>query len=545
MNDEFDVLESQQPVFDIKAFLFRALRYWWLFIVCICVGLFIIHQQNIRKQQSYTLATQVSVEDDTNPLFTSNTSLTFNWGGVSGKVNTIKTSLRSRSLHEKVVDSLQFYINYLKQSRFRKDDIYKAAPFRFIQTPNSYQVLDMPIKITFIDDAHFELSFDFTSNIIATQNFDDKKTKPVDVHIGAVVKRYKIGEPIALPYLNGVFVLDTERTIKDAKDYYIQFSDFNTVVASYKGRINVNNQKGSAILNLSMTDYNKGKIVDYLNKTVEVLSADQLARKNQFVTNTINFIDGQLNRVKNELSVNSDSINNYRSKNKIYNLDEESTTINTKLSTLEIEKDGINRKLAYYASLKNYLETSNSFTELPAPSIAGVDDGNILSNISKINGLSVQKANYEKSVRSDASIFSDLNQRIESLKRVLLENISSATNGLRREFNAVNNRIAVATSKIRKLPKAQQNLLGIQRQYALSEQTYNVFLAKRGEADIIKSSSVSDILVIDPAKDTGKGANDLKLSSRYMLAIFGGVIPPLLLAFLITFSIISFIVQRS
>ena len=140
MNDEFDVLESQQPAFDIKAFLFRALRYWWLFVLCICIGLFIIHQQNIRKQYSYTLGTQISVEDETNPLFTSNTSLTFNWGGVSGKVNTIKTSLKSRSIHEKVVDSLQFYMNYLKQSRFRKDDIYKAAPFRFQLTPNNYQL---------------------------------------------------------------------------------------------------------------------------------------------------------------------------------------------------------------------------------------------------------------------------------------------------------------------------------------------------------------------------------------------------------------------
>jgi len=84
MNDEFDDLESQQPAFDIRALLSKALHYWWLFIICICIGLFIIYQQNIRKQYSYTLATQVSVEDETNPLFTSNTSLTFNWGGVSG-----------------------------------------------------------------------------------------------------------------------------------------------------------------------------------------------------------------------------------------------------------------------------------------------------------------------------------------------------------------------------------------------------------------------------------------------------------------------------
>jgi hypothetical protein len=88
---------------------------------------------------------------------------------------------------------------------------------------------------------------------------------------------------------------------------------------------------------------------------------------------------------------------------------------------------------------------------------------------------------------------------------------------------------------MRKLPKAQQQLFDIKRQYSLSEKTYNVFLAKKGEADIIKSASVSDILIIDPAKDTGATPIDLKLSSRYMFAILGGILPVLLLAFLITF----------
>jgi len=172
---------------------------------------------------------------------------------------------------------------------------------------------------------------------------------------------------------------------------------------------------------------------------------------------------------------------------------------------------------------------------VPAPSVAGIDDPNILSNISKLNEFSVQKSKYGTTVRKDATIFADLNRQIEGLKTVLLENISSAKNELNRELRTTNSKIATEDTKIRKLPKAQQKLFDIQRQYALSEQTYNVFLSKRGEADIIKSASVSDILVIDPAKDTGATPIDLKLSSRYLFAFIGGLLPPLLLAFLLTF----------
>ena len=181
------------------------------------------------------------------------------------------------------------------------------------------------------------------------------------------------------------------------------------------------------------------------------------------------------------------------------------------------------------------MKTSNSFTDVPAPSVAGIDDSNILANIGKINDLSVQKSKYGATVRKDATIFADLNRQIEGLKTVLIENISSAKNELKRELQSANSKIAIEDAKIRKLPKAQQMLFDIQRQYSLSEQTYNVFLAKRGEADIIKSASVSDILVIDLAKDTGAIPIDLKLSSRYLFAIIGGLLPPLLLAFLLTF----------
>ena len=163
-------------------------------------------------------------------------------------------------------------------------------------------------------------------------------------------------------------------------------------------------------------------------------------------------------------------------------MNEEAVAVNNKLSNYEIEKDNINRKLAYYTSLETYLKTSNSFTDVPAPSVAGIDDSNILANISKINDLSVQKSKYGATVRKDATIFSDLNRQIEGLKTVLIENISSAKNELKRELLSANNKIAIEDAKIRKLPRAQQKLFDIQRQYSLSEQTYNVFLAKRGES---------------------------------------------------------------
>lgn len=534
MSDEFENIDSA-PAFDIKAFLLKALSYWKLFLICVGIGLFIVYQQNIRKQQSYKLSTKISLQEDKNPLFSSNTSLTFNYGGISGKVQTIINTLQSRSLHEQIVDNLQFYVTYLKQSRFRKDDIYKNAPFRFVVDTTQYQVLNTPVKVTFKENNLFDLEFNFESNVVSAQKYANQAVKTLDVPLGVYKTTHAIGDVIDLPYFKGRIVLAEDRTVKLGDSYFLNLLDFDAVVANYRLRLNINNPRSSSIINLSMVDNNTRKIEDYLNETVRVLTKEQLRRKNQFVTNTINFIDGQLSRVKDSLEGNSKALNTYRSKIGVFNLDQESELITQKLSDLELQQDDINRKKAYYTSLRSYLETSTSFTELPAPSVAGIDDANILSNISKINTLSVQKAKYETTVQPGASIFEELNLQIDGLKQVLLENIKSSVSGLDRELNVVKNKIYKEQSQFNRLPKDQQNLVDIQRQYLLNEKTYNLFLSKRGEADIIKAATVSDIIWIDSAKSTGARPIDLKLSSRYIFAIFGGLLPPLLLALLVTF----------
>jgi len=221
MEDEFDVSESQsqQPSFDVKAFLFRVLSYWYLFVLFIGIGVFIVYQKNIRTQQSYRLNTQISIEEESNPLFTSNTSLTFNWGGVSGKVRTMITSLKSRSIHEKVVENLGYYISYLKETRFRKDDIYTDAPFRIDLTTNTAQVLNVPMKITFLEGDAFELLVNFETELVKTQNFSNYKRGNLDVSLGEFKHVFKIGDSIDLPYLNGVISLHEDRAVNPNDQY--------------------------------------------------------------------------------------------------------------------------------------------------------------------------------------------------------------------------------------------------------------------------------------------------------------------------------------
>ena len=99
-----------------------------------------------------------------------------------------------------------------------------------------------------------------------------------------------------------------------------------------------------------------------------------------------------------------------------------------------------------------------------------------------------------------------------------MENIRSSKSLKGEELKTINRDIGRYEGEIRKLPKEQQGLLKIERRYNLSEATYNLFLAKRSEAGLVKAANVSDVVIIDSAKDTGDGKIGPNTQLNYVMA---------------------------
>src|SRR5690606_8644157 len=117
---------------------------------------------------------------------------------------------------------------------------------------------------------------------------------------------------------------------------------------------------------------------------------------------------------------------------------------------------------------------------------------------------------------------------MESRKLVLLENISSAKAALEYDLDLVNSKIGGVESSIKKLPFEKQDQMEIARKYNLEQEFLGIFLSKRSEAEIMKAANQSDVHFIDTAKDVGKGLVGPKTGINYVLAIFLGILLPVL-----------------
>ena len=530
---DFSIFETQSG-FDFKGFLIKIGSYWRWFLLSLLITFTIAYQVNIRKEKIYEMETLISVKEETNPLFTSTTSLVFNWGGASDQVQTISTTLQSRSHNELVVDKLQYYIGYLAQGKYNIVDAYGAVPFYVAIDKSKGQIAGPLISIKFLSENVYEMRIPFASNSVSTITYSDNSYGTTSVVIGDFVKRYKVGEQVSLPFLNWKLQIKDNPGFYKGNEYFVQFNDFDGTVSAYKG-INVkSDDKGGSIITLGMQGTNKARMVEYLNSTVKMLIKRQLDGKNQFATNTIAFIDSTLIAMETQLKETTNELKSFRKDKNIYDIEDGGAKFSGQILEFDVKKDELTRKMAYYNSLKSYLKSSVDYSKLPAPSVAGIDDPNIVVNVSKLITLSAQRSEMAYAVKSD-KIFKDFDNQMEAIKKVLLENIATAKSSLDYDLAMVNSKINQTEGTIKQLPEDQQELIKIKRKYDLSDNIYSTFLQKRSEADIVKAANLSDIHFIDPAKDIGGGLIGPKTSVNYVLALFLGILIPLLFVFGIFF----------
>ena len=518
--------------FDFQGFLFKVLHYWKLIILCIGAGMVIAYFINVRKQNVYRLNALVSVESDQNPFFTANTSISFNWGGVSDKLGKVMTTLATRSHNELVVDSLQFYMQYYMQGKYRLIDIYTASPFVVRIDKFKGQALGKAIEIKEIDASSYQISHDFTGSNITCQRYSDKTILNTQMPIGEFKQTFNYGEQVSLPFFNGIITKRQNVSFKSEDQYFVRFSNFDNIVQGYKNSVAVSFFRGSStVLSLAQTGTNKAKIVDYLNTTAAILSETELRSKNLYATNTIAFIDSSLQTVNGNLKDVNNEMNEFRKSNKVFDVSDEISTISSRLREYETRKEGERNKITYLNTLENYLQNKLDYTKIAAPTSVGIEEGGLLGSIGKITELAIRRQNQEKTAREGSLLIKQIDSQIDAEKNVAFELVNATRRTINLQLGEINGKIGELEAELSSLPEEQQEFLKIQRKLDINQDSYNLYVTKRSEAAIVKAANVSDISMIDAAKDIGYGPIGPNRSLNYMMALMVGFFAPMLIIF--------------
>lgn len=518
---------DDQVNFDFKLLLLKLISHWKWFLATLLVAFFVAYYINVRKQNIYELDDYVTIKEESNPFFTSNMSLVFNWGGVSDKVNLIVTTFKSRSHNEKVVNRLKSYIKYKKQGQYYLIDLYRNKPFVFKMDTSKKQLINTKIGVQILNDQQYKLTLN--PNRKKQQVYDYVHKQTVDQKIDHYSHIFNFGDSISLPFLSGQIIRNTKVPYQKDLKYYLELKNYNATVSSFKDKLVVKpKNKNSSILILKLRGANKAEIADYLNTTTFLLQKQILNDKNRFALNTIKFIDSTLQHLQTDLSQAASELKNFISNKTVLNLDDPTTKLFEQISSLDQTKSATSLKKLYYEQLLTYLNNKQNYEQLPAPTVVGIEDPTIVEKVGKITQLAIQRNNELTHFQAGAPVIKRLDLEIESLRQSLLQTVHSALGTLNQELALVNKKIHKIEGQINKLPQEKQILLGLKRKYDLKQEIYNTLLQKRNEAGIVKASNVSDLKIIDKAKDVGQAPVAPNRKINYLIALIVGLLLPAL-----------------
>ena len=533
MEEEFDV-QSSGGFFDFKGFLFRLLSFWWLFVISLAIAFSIAHYINVRKVPIYRETSMISIKDDQNQMFGGNTSLVFNWGGTTDKVQTSIIMLKSRTHAERVVQYLQYYINYQKQGKYTIEDVYGYTPFKLKLNDSFPQLYGKRITVVDQGDGSMRLTIPFSGGNAALFNYNTLKPSTIPAPATDFDQVFKLGDTIDTPFLKGQLIA-TDVYPTAGQEYFVSMGNFDGTAGRYRGMGVTQTPRGSSTLELSLVGTNKRRLIDYLNASIEVRTEEQLRQKNLFATKTIRYIDSSLKSSNVDLDKALNDLNSFQNKNSAITLSGGAEQISEELQAIDNEKDDLARQLVYYKQLEEYLRTRTDYTNVPAPSVTLISEGSITAGVSSIIQLALQRSNLAYTAKEGNPAFRDLDRRIDAEKAVLFENIRSSKSQINSQISSLNREIGQAERKLRQFPKEEQELAEIQRRFTISQEAYNLYTAKRSEAEIIKASNVSDILFIDKAKDVGRGPIGPNTQLNKVMAATFGIVIPLALVLIIFF----------
>lgn len=532
---------------DFRKLIFKFLKYKWIILTCIIVALFIAYIHNKFSPNIYQNSTQILIDiDETNSYRAANER--FQSMNISNETSNLENELgkmRSFPVVKNTLTQLNLEVSYhTQESPFNlkllqnipynvTSELYKDAPFRV----NFYRSHDQPINTKFyikmLTDSTFRLRTQ--AEDVRIFNYIDNKTK-TQVKKLRIDEVFTFGEEIETPYYK-FYITPTDSIASinnESENMYFMFHHTDYLTLYYLNNLSIEpTSPTSSLINISITGNNYRKITDFLNHLAQVYINKDLEEKNREAISTIEFIESQISDVASSLSYTGSTLEQFRAKHRIVDLDFQGQMMYESLSRLESEKASMITQKRYYQQIKDYIE-NNQVSELIVPSGMNVNDPILNNLITRL--LEVNEERRTDAVLAQKNVYrEELDKNFNNLKISILENVNTSLKNIDISLEDIEYRINKISSDLSTLPSTELKLQAIQRSFELNDEIYTYLLTKRAEAQITQASTFPSYSIVDPARYLDYSIISPRKRVNYLLALILGLALPVSSILLIDF----------
>ncbi len=465
--------------FNFEAVFKKCLSNWYWFALSLFIAIATANFMLRFKNTIYQVSGTILIEDETNKPVPEQALLP---GTPLVSRNTLENELqllKSRTLMERVVDSLGIDVTYHVERKFKVVELYKQSP----------------IKLTYVDRIQ-----DFYGKSLRIKPIDDARFGVIRNEGDTLQYNYNV------PFLyDGItFSFDRVREVPLTKEnILVRFSYPRHVAAYYSDKLAVRKRSMSNILDITLRDPVPEKAIDIVNTLVKVYNKISLEQKKMAASSSLEFIEKRLETVTNELFQIESQEENFR----ISNVLPSSTS-----ASAERFMDRINNTDEALVELRfqrNSLTNLESFLRQPAnryesisisPSVAGEA---LSSLIASYNDLLIQRERLLLSSTASHPQVQNLEKRLESLKSDILNGIQVAKVELEERQKEILADVAPIKEQVQQIPRSERILDQIDRRGQVKEEVY-LYLQKLWEEKAIElATQVESARVLDAPINSG------------------------------------------
>jgi capsular exopolysaccharide synthesis family protein len=386
--------------------------------------------------------------------------------------------LRSSSLMEEVVKSLDIYASIYNKGKVRTEELYGTnSPVKFIAFEKD--------SINGGGKYFFKVNWENNSIDISGQTIPFNGTLTIAGTKYMVIANDKYNKHVT------------------GKNYYAVFNTVSGAAGELIGSLNANaTSNTSTVIDVKLETTAPDKGIDILNRLFQVYNAAAIDDKNIIAAKTLQFIDERLMKVTGQLDTVEKNIADYKTREGVYNLGSQADLYMSNVKELDKQSSQLEVQLGVLDDISAYV---NQKGKKPGtvPSLLLVQDptlSGLLENLYQ-SEFTLDKLRSTTGEKSDAVILAD--QSVNRIRNDIKENIGNIRNNLLSVKSNINSRIGQNSGLLSSIPFKERGLLDISRQQAIKSNIVNYLLQKREETALSSASTSADLRVLENAWASG------------------------------------------
>ena len=496
----FDQKTSQK---DIKAIIFKYLKYWYLFVAGAVIALIIAFIYLRYTTPMFVAKTSILFKDDSGGPSESAVFSDISGFNTNRSIDNEILILKSNSLMERVVQELKLEVKYVVEGTVRDVEIYgEDLKFQVIPKDFSSKFYGKSFKIFFKNDNTFEL------------------------HDGAT-ETYSFGQEIVKPY--GVFTIISRSDAtfsSENKPLTISFRNVEDLAKGYSNKLGVGsiNKEASALM-ISITDAVPNRAKDILGKLVEVYEKESIEDKNQIAQKSVEFINDRLVYLTQELSQVEQNVEEYKQQYELTDVSSQGQEYVASASASRKELENVNVQINVLRSIESYLKSQGGGDEYElVPSSLSISDMTLSGLITQFNAIQLDRERLLRNSRPNNPVILNMNEQLKNLRNNILENLKNIRSGLYITKRSLEAQLGFVGDKIQQVPVREREYVEITRQQETKQALYLYLLQKKEESALSLASAVSNTRIIDPPVAKGPVSPNKTNTMAYSL-ILGLFVP--------------------